>query len=379
MKYRSLGKRHPNKVSILGFGCMRLPVVNDKYSDIDEMVALSQVRHAIDNGLNYIDTAYPYHEGNSESFVGRALKDGYREKVVLATKMPSWLIKTREDLDKYLDIQLERLQTDHIDYYLLHALNKRYWKNYKEVDVFDFIEKSLASGKIRNIGFSFHDDYEVFEDIITSYDWDFCQIQMNFFDEEYQAGLKGLKLAGKLGIGVIVMEPLRGGRLATNVPQGILDIYDNTGEKHSPAGWAFRYLWNYTEVKTVLSGMNNYDHINDNLKEASIAEPDILSEVEKEALKKANHFYKARIQVDCTNCKYCMPCPNGINIPANFAFYNNAFMFDDKAHYQYHYFNQLKEDELADKCIACGECIPKCPQNIQIIDELANVADYFKK
>lgn len=379
MKYRILGKRNPKKVSILGFGCMRLPTIAGNYGNIDKAVASKQIRYSIDNGLNYLDTAYPYHEQSSEDFVGELLQEINREEVILATKLPSWLIKSREDMDKYLNIQLEKLKTDYIDFYLLHALNKGSWKNLKEYGVFDFIEKALESGKIKNIGFSFHDNYETFEEIIKSFDWDFCQIQMNFFDEEYQAGLKGLKLAGNLGIGVIIMEPLRGGRLGNNVPEEVINIYSKTGKLHSPAGWAFRYLWNYPEVKLVLSGMNNMNHIIDNLKEAGDIEPNTLTDIEKESINKVKEFYKARIQVDCTDCKYCMPCPHGVNIPGNFSFYNNAHIFNDKEHFKFHYYNQLKPEQLAVMCQECGICESKCPQNIQIIEELKNVAEYFKK
>jgi hypothetical protein len=379
MNKRTLGKRNPAEVSILGFGMMRLPHEPGKYSDIIEEESLRQVRYAIDNGLNYIDTAWPYHEGNSEGFVAKALKDGYREKVYVADKLPSWLIKSREDMDKYLDEQLVRLEDDYIDFYLLHALNKNSWENLKKHNVFDFIEKALASGKIKNIGFSFHDKYEVFEEILEAFNWDFCQIQFNFYDEEYQAGLKGLKLAASKDIDVIVMEPLRGGRLANNVPSEVKNIYNSTGVEHSPAGWAFRYVWNYPEVKTVLSGMNDLNHIKDNILEASEALPNMLTAKEKVAIKKVEEFYKARIQVDCTNCKYCMPCPFGVNIPANFAFYNNAHVFSDKAYFHNAFFEQMKPEQMADMCQQCGECEVKCPQNIEIISDLKKVAEYFKK
>ena len=375
MNTRTIGKN--KDVSILGFGCMRLPVIDGDNANIDIEEAKKQVRYAIDHGINYIDTAYPYHGGNSEMFVAQALKDGYREKVYLATKLPSWLVKTREDMDKFLDEQLAKLEIDHIDYYLLHALNRGSWANYLECDVFDFIEKAQASGKIKHIGFSFHDDYPIFETIIKAYDWDFCQIQLNYFDEEYQAGLKGLKLAGSLGIDVVIMEPLRGGRLATEGPEEIQNIWAKSNTKHTPAGWALRYLWNYPEVKVILSGMNNMDHIKDNIFEASQAEVGMLTSEEVALIQEAKHAYKARIKVDCTNCKYCMPCPNGVNIPGNFTFYNNAFIFDDIELFKNQLKNFMKEDSWADKCISCGECLSKCPQNIQIIDELANVADLF--
>jgi uncharacterized protein len=378
MKYRTMGK-NKDIVSILGFGCMRLPTIDNDYNRIDEEEALKQVRYAIDNGVNYIDTAYPYHGGNSESFVSKVVKDGYREKVFIATKLPSWMIKSREDMDKYLNEQLEKLEVDYIDFYLLHALNKGSWDNYLKHDLFDFIAKAIETGKIRNIGFSFHDKYEVFEEIINAYNWDFCQIQLNYFDEEYQAGLKGLKLAGEKSIDVVVMEPLRGGRLAKAGPKEVHDLFASYPEEHSAAGWALRYLWDKPEVKVILSGMNDFAHIKDNILEASNAEVNMLKPQEKEIIKKVKKVYKSRIQVDCTNCKYCMPCPHGVNIPANFDIYNNAHIFDDYEHYKNIYQNQLKPEELASMCQACGHCEPLCPQGIEIISELEKVTAYFEK
>lgn len=378
MNFRTIGK-DKDKVSIIGFGCMRLPMMKGEDGKIDELEAMKQIRYSIDHGLNYIDTAWPYHGGQSETFVAKVLKDGYREKVLLADKLPSWLIKSREDMDVFLDKQLKKCETEYFDMYLLHALNKNSWANLVENNVFDFIEKALASGKIRNIGFSFHDEFEVFEEIVNSYNWDFCQIQLNFYDEAYQAGVKGLKLAASKGMDVVIMEPLRGGRLATNVPDRVTEIYKETGFKHTAAGWALRYLWNYPEIKVILSGMNNMDHIKDNLNEASNALPNMLTEKEKDAIKSVNAFYKSKIQVDCTSCRYCMPCPHGINIPRNFEMYNNAHVFNNKKLFTEYYYNFLKPDELAEVCLQCGECLPKCPQHINIISELENVAEYFKK
>jgi hypothetical protein len=378
MNYRKFGK-DKDKVSILGFGCMRLPVVDNKYENINEAEATMMLRYAIDKGVNYIDTAYPYHGGNSETFLGKALKNGYRDKVFIATKSPSWLIEKHEDLDRFLDEQLLKLQTDYIDYYLLHALNKKYWNNYLKLNVFDFVNRALKSGKIRNIGFSFHDEYEVFEEIINYYKWDFCQIQLNYYDEDYQAGLKGLKLAGSKGIDVVIMEPLRGGRLATNVPNEVQEVFDSSKSFHSAAGWALRYLWNYDEVKVILSGMNNYEHIDDNIDEASIAKVNMLGDEEKSIIKKVKDIYKSRIKVDCTNCKYCMPCPHGVNIPGCFELYNNASVFDAFEQYKKWYRLGMKPEEWASCCQECGLCESKCPQNIEIINELKRVAEYFEK
>lgn len=373
MQYRKLGKN--NKVSIIGFGCMRLPVVGEDNSKIDEEKAKSQIRYAIDNGINYIDTAYPYHGGNSEAFVGRALSDGYRNKVFVATKSPSWLIKSEEDFDRFLDIQLDRLNTSYIDYYLLHALNSTTWETLKKCNVFDFIKRAISSGKIKHMGFSFHDSSPLFKEIVDSYDWDFCQIQLNYLDENYQAGVDGLHYAASKNIDVIIMEPLRGGRLANNVPDDILKLWNSNKNKHTPAGWALNYLWNKPEVKVVLSGMNSIQQIDDNIAEANSAQANKLSQKEEEIICQVKDLYKSRIKVDCTGCKYCMPCPFGIDIPRNFTLYNDAFVFNDVQALKSVYNNEMTKEQQSVSCQKCGICESKCPQNIKIRDMLDKVTD----
>ncbi|OOO65435.1 aldo/keto reductase [Clostridium tepidum] len=377
MLYRKFGKTD-EEVSILGFGCMRLPILNNDSSKIDEKKAIKQIRYAIDNGVNYIDTAYPYHEGASELIVGKALKDGYRERVKLATKLPSWLIKNREDMDRYLDKQLKKLQTDHIDFYLLHALNKADWEVLKNNRVFDFLDKAIKDGKIKYAGFSFHDELSLFKEITNAYNWSFCQIQYNFIDENYQAGIKGLKYASQKGMAVVIMEPLRGGNLARIVPEDIKKIWNKAPIKRSPAQWGFRFLWNYPEVTVVLSGMEKMDHIKENIKEANIGYANSLTKKELELINEVKQIYLDRIKVDCTNCRYCMPCPFGVNIPKNFKYLNMSSLYKDIKGEKRKYLIYLTKKEKASNCKKCGKCEEACPQNIKIRNMLEEVVKIFE-
>lgn len=372
---REMGKTG-EKVSALGFGCMRLPTRDDQSIDVDE--ATRMLRFAIDNGVDYVDTAWGYHNGQSEPFVGSALQDGYRDKVNLATKLPSWLIKCREDMDYYLNEQLRRLRTDVIDFYLIHALNRRYWKNLKEHDIFEFMDSALASGRIRHIGFSFHDTLDVFKEIIDSYGWEFCQIQYNFVDTEHQAGLEGLKYAAGKGIGVAVMEPLRGGKLATNVRDDILSIWTSSGIDRTPAAWALRWVWNDPDVGVVLSGMSTMDQVRENIETAREASPYSMSSSELAIVDKVREEYKKRIKVSCTGCSYCMPCPSGVAIPTCFDFFNDAYMFDSIEDHKKAYLRSVKKENRASLCVECGRCEELCPQNIPIIEQLKEVSSLFE-
>jgi len=371
MLYRKFGKTN-EQVSVLGFGAMRLPTLGAD-NEIDIKKATKMVRRAIDNGLTYIDTAHPYHGETSELFVGKALKDGYREKVKLATKLPSWHIGSREDMDKYLDEQMDRLQTNCIDFLLLHTLTSEYWENYKKHDVFDFVRSAKASGKINHIGFSFHDELDVFKQIVDEFDWDFCMFQYNFMDTNYQAGEEGLAYAYDKGLGIAIMEPLRGGALVNNIPDDVQEKWDSLGKDHSVAGWALKYVWDDPRVNVILSGMSDMDQVTDNIKEANDAYPNSLTDKEKSTMNEIKQIYHARMLVDCTACKYCMPCPFGVDIPKNFMFLNNSSMYQDipgtKRSYTYFFEDAAK----ANKCTECGACEPQCPQNIPIIEKLKQV------
>ncbi|MFZ1897277.1 aldo/keto reductase [Methanoregula sp.] len=369
MLYRKMPKTG-DELSILGFGCMRLPVKAD--GSIDEERAIRQIRYAIDHGVNYVDTAWPYHGGQSEPLVGRALADGYREKVRLATKLPSWLIEKRGDMDTFLNAQLEKLQTDHIDYYLVHALVGELWDNVENLGVTAFLDKAKADGRIRNAGFSFHGAGSDFRRIVDAYDWDFCQIQYNFLDEKNQAGTAGLGYAASKGLGVIIMEPLRGGNLTRNVPLAINAIWDEAPVKRTPAEWALRWIWNHPEVTVVLSGMNDETHIRENLRVADQAYPDSLTETELQLVQRAEKKYRELLKVGCTGCQYCMPCPSGVNIPLCFEEYNNLYLTGNADGEKFMYAARLGgavglgTPEFASLCVQCGECREKCPQHLDI-------------
>ncbi|AKB32401.1 Aldo/keto reductase [Methanosarcina siciliae HI350] len=376
MLYRKLGKTG-EKVSILGYGCMRLPVLEEAPEKIDEKKATELLRYAIDHGVNYVDAAYSYHGGMGEIFLGKALSDGYREKVHLATKLSCKRVNRKEDMDRFLNEQLEKLRTDCIDFYLLHAVKKSYWEKMKKFGVIEFLEKAREAGKIKYTGFSFHDELEVFKEVVDAYPWDLCQIQFNFLDEDFQAGVEGLKYAAGKGFAVVIMEPLRGGNLASKVPEEAKKVWDRAGIERTPAEWAFRYLWNYPEISVVLSGMSGPEHLEENLRITEKGYPDSLSAEEKNLIREVKEIYKARIKVNCTGCKYCMPCPSGVNIPRNLSYLNDVFMLDDVANARFQYGVLLSPEEKAGNCAECGECEEVCPQNIRIREMLKEVRDYM--
>jgi predicted aldo/keto reductase-like oxidoreductase len=376
--YRKMKKADP-ELSILGFGAMRLPVLPDGH--VDETEAARMIRYAIDHGVNYVDTAYPYHNGESEPAVGKALTDGYRERVNLATKLPSWLIKSRGDMDRYLDEQLKKLQTDRIDFYLVHGLIQPFWETLQTLGVLEFLDEATADGRIRYAGFSFHDTTRLFKEIVKAYDWTFAQIQYNFMDEDYQAGTKGLRYAAKKGLGIVVMEPIRGGLLARDIP-GITEIWKKAPAQRTAAEWALRWVWNHPEVTVVLSGMSTFDQVVQNVSYAGNGLPGSLEKKELAVYRKVRKEFGKRIAIPCTGCKYCQPCPHGVSIPECFELYNQAHMYEAKESVQQMYTMFLGGffdgvPTYASCCQDCGECEEKCPQGLPIRENLRKVSDYF--
>ena len=378
MQYRKFG-RLGFEVSALGFGAMRLPTKEGK---INEEEAARMLRYAIDCGVNYVDTAYPYHDQTSEGFVGRALQDGYRKKVKVATKLPVWLVDKPEDLDKFLNKQLERLQMDYVDFYLLHSLNRESWYKIRDLGVLDWAEKAMADGRFRHLGFSFHGDYEEFVEIIDAYNWEMCQIQYNYMDIQNQAGVKGLKYAADKGLAVVIMEPLLGGRLV-GPPQPVQQIWDQATNKRTPAGWGLHWLWNQPEISTVLSGMSNLEQVKENVALAADSGVGVLNDEELALYDQVRAKYRELTAISCTNCRYCMPCPQGVDIPKNFKNYNDGIMFNkpesargEYAWWKYAYEVQKSADTdiRAENCIQCQQCESKCPQKIPISKWMKTVA-----
>lgn len=368
MLYRKI-KKNKDELSILGYGCMRYPKKN---GSIDYKRTEKQIMTAIDEGVNYFDTAYLY--PGSEETLGKILKsNNCRDKVKIADKMPAPTVKNRKKMDEIFEKQLNRLQTDYIDYYMIHNLMKfEDWEKLKEAGILDFVDEEKKKGRIINFGFSFHANLHNFKKIIDDYDWEFCMMQYNYIDENYQAGTEGLEYAGAKDIGVIIMEPLRGGMLVDKLPKNAQKYIKNFSVKRSPGEWALRWVWDHPTVTVVLSGMNEEEHIEENIKAATDALPNSLKTEEKEMLEKVKEEFKSKIKIECTNCAYCMPCPSGVDIPTCFSSYNDKAMFGGFRP-QAMYVNATENKSAAYKCTKCGICENKCPQEIAIIDELNNV------
>jgi len=380
MKYRKLGNTDIN-VSILGFGCMRFPTFDDGNEHIPvhqrpvkEKETLEMIQYAFDKGINYFDTAYFYHGGKSETILGRAIKP-FRDKVMIATKLPTMMVHNPSDIPRFIDEQLKRLDTDYVDFYLLHGLNGRLWSRMKEYKALEFLDSVLVDGRARHVGFSFHHHINVFKEIVDSFDWTLCQIQYNYFDANRQAGREGLEYAANKGIGVVIMEPLRGGSLATNIPKPIQVVWDSAPQKRSPAEWGLRWVWNQPEVSLALSGMSAMPQLVENVHTAENVVAHSLTSDELALINRVKDKYEEMLKVDCTGCAYCIPCPNRVDIPSNFTLYNDYFMFDnkDRSRRFYNDDNFFPLEIRASNCEECGECEEKCPQGIAIMDELKNV------
>jgi len=375
MLYREV-PQNGDQLSILGYGCMRLPV---RMGSINEKLAEKQILGAIDQGINYFDTAVPYHNGKSEPFLGKVLaQNGVRDNVKIATKLPHWSTGSKGEMDKVLDAQLAKLQTDRVDYYLIHALTGELWETAKSHGVIEFLDDALRTGKIVNTGFSFHGLAEDFNLIVDEYDWTFCQIQYNYLDTQNQAGTAGLQYAASKDMAVVIMEPLRGGNLAKTPPPNVQKIWSRADKKRSPAEWSLRWLWNQPEVTVVLSGMNDNRHIAENLAVAEKGLPHSLTDMEVRLVDEAAAEFRNVMKVGCTACQYCMPCPAGVNIPSCFDCYNSKHAFKDRsAKLMYVFANGgavTGKPSMASACVQCGKCLDKCPQQLPIPDLLEEVA-----
>jgi hypothetical protein len=369
MQYRKLCG---HKVSVLGFGAMRLPIIDGDTKTIDVAKADEMLDYALAHGVNYIDTAYPYHGGESEKFIGKYLqKRGNRKDIFLATKLPPWFVNEKADMDKVLDEQMERLNTDYFDFYLLHALNAKSWEKLKEMNVLEWCEKKKREGRIKHIGFSFHDHFHVFKQIIQDYDkWEFCQIMYNYIDTKYQAGRKGLKLARKKKIDVIVMEPIRGGLLVKEPPLEIQKLWRKFSNRMTYADGALQWVWHHEEIPLALSGMTTLQQVQENIESADKARVNCFTNDEMHLFQKIRRTYHKRSPIRCTSCKYCEPCPQGVAISSCLGAYMQSNIYDDMERSVMMYNNFIKEENRADKCIECGECESKCPQKVPIIKSL---------
>jgi predicted aldo/keto reductase-like oxidoreductase len=367
------------KVSALGFGAMRLPTINGDPAKINEPQATAMLRYAIDHGVNYLDTAYTYHGGTSESFLRKVLQEGYREKVKLATKMPTWLINSQQDMDKYLDEQLARLKTG-IDFYLLHGLTRERWQKLAEQNVIAWAEKRMDEGKFNHFGFSFHDTYDALKEIIDSYDgWTLCQIQYNYVDADRQAGTEGLKYASSKGLAVVVMEPVAGGRLSFTPPKQVQSLWRKTKIKRTPAELALLWVWNHPEVSVALSGMSTIQQVEENVKTADCSVPPTLGREELRFIDQLGQKYKKLGFIGCTGCKYCMPCNEGVSIPEIIAFLNEYFVKDESEKVKTRYNKHVKPENQAKRCIRCGKCEQICPQQLPIRNILGRAVWVFER
>ncbi len=374
MQYRKFGNLDW-QVSALGFGCMRLPIIGNDAGNIDQEKTTEMIHAAVEAGVNYFDTAYLYHEQKGEKALGIALQGGYRERVRIATKLPVVIVEKTDDFDRMLDEELERLQTDVIDFYLMHSIDEEKWEKVQRLDLLKKAEAAVADGRIRYIGFSFHDRLEVFKRIIDGYDnWTFCQIQYNYMDVNFQAGREGLHYAAGKGLPVVIMEPLRGGKLAAEIP-AVKPIWDSAPIKRTPVDWALQWLWSQPEVSVVLSGMSTLKQVQENIASANRSRIGLLSAEELAIIDKVRDTLLGLSPIDCTRCEYCLPCPQGVNIPRVFDYYNRAAIYGNLDEVRSAYRQNVDDAEKAGNCIQCEECLPKCPQQLPISEWMPVIED----
>lgn len=370
MEYREMEKLGI-RTSLLGFGCMRFPTNAD--GSINENEALAMIDKAYQAGVTYFDTAYPYHGGKSEEVTGKALARYARDSYYLATKLPIWEVKSVADAERIFQEQLKRLQKDYVDFYLMHALDAGSWKTVKELDLLGYCEKLRAEGKLKYLGFSFHDGYEVFEEILTAYPWDFCQIQLNYMDRDTQATLKGVELAKKLGIPMIIMEPIKGGSLAQLPYDGIDELFKKARPEASTSSWALRYVASFDNINVVLSGMSTMEQVEDNLQTFAHFAP--LSKAEQDIVEQVADALRGRVQNGCTGCRYCMPCPAGVNIPKCFSIWNHYHIYENINETKWNWTQNIEASQKALNCVKCGKCEQACPQHIAIREDLARLQE----
>jgi predicted aldo/keto reductase-like oxidoreductase len=382
VEYRSFGKLDW-KPSALGFGTMRLPTVGNDPAQVNEAETIKLIRYAIDHGVNYIDSAFTYHDGNSEATIGKALSGKYRQKTKIATKMPVYQVQTKEDLDRILDLQMKRLQTHFIDFYLFHSLNKMLWQKVKDLDMIGWAERQVAKGRLGYLGFSFHDELEVFKEIVDSYDnWTISQIQYNYLSEKYQAGREGLKYAASKGLAVVIMEPLAGGMLAVNPPAQIQKELTKTLVQRTPVDWALQWIWSQPEVSLALSGMNALQQVIDNVDSACKSAPNTLSAKEIKLLQRASQLYNKCGYIGCTKCRYCSHCSQNIDIPSALAFLNQYSTMPKnpktEAKIKQEYAQAVPQARRASNCISCGHCEAVCPQHLPVRKLLSEAASHLE-
>lgn len=370
VKYRRFGSLDW-RVSALGFGAMRLPVIGGDRGQIDEVKAGAMLRYAFDHGVNYVDTGYPYHDGQSEVFVGNVLQEGYRDTVRVAAKMPIWQATARSDLDRIFTEQLRKLRTDHVDFYLFHGLREERWAQVQALHALQWAEEQLDAGRIGHLGFSFHDRFDVFRRIVDGYDgWTLCQVQYNYVDQDYQAGMRGVRYAAAKGLAVVVMEPIQGGNLAVTPSPAIQAMWDAAPGRWTPAEWALQWVWNQPEVAVALSGMSTMEQVVENVRSAGRSGPGTLTEDDLDRVARIRDAYRASGFIGCTRCGYCQPCPQGVAIPDTIAFYNEFYTqrgeADRQAQVKRRYVETIPDEARADRCVQCGECEGKCPQQLPI-------------